>query len=539
MKTATHVPNAVMNPYQNVRQQKRLGIARWPLYALGAAFFLSLAAISASAAAPAAEPRPNILFIMVDEMRWDAMSCAGHPIVKTPHLDRLAAGGTRFEAAYTCAPVCVPSRYSFFTARYAHVHGSLGNEQPTRPGELFLPAILRHQGYQTAISGKLHFLPQDQEHGFNLFWSYGNEGPGILQSWPQYLRQKHGDNAKRLLDQPYPDDPLGRDIARLPYPKEDMQSFWITDRAMQFLDERDQQKPFFLFVSYLDPHSPSHLAEPYWSMFDPDGMPRPEIPDTIKKERAAAIAAGAWGPGPARSLIDDERMAQILTATYYAKVKVVDDNVGRLLAKLEQQGLDRNTIVVFTADHGNMLGDRGRWFKSLMYDGSSRIPLLIKAPAASPLAASFNQGKVVPQLVENIDVMPTLMEMAGSPLPAQPGFQGQSAVELVAGRDASWQNVAFAGLGTQMIRTPHYKLIKNRDAWELYDMVQDPRETRDLSADPAHAAALGDLQSRLEAWLADRPAAPVMEGVEKSQSAGPEKLAKPRAAKKKKKRTSQ
>ena len=472
-----------------------------------------------SVAQPAPASRPNILFIMVDEMRWDVMSCANHPMVKTPNLDSLARGGTRFAATYTCAPVCVPSRYSFFTSRYGHVHGSLGNSTPTQPGELFLPAILRHQGYQTAISGKLHFLPPERDHGFDCFWSYSHEGPGKLQNWPDFLEQKHGTQARRLLDQPYPNDPLGRDIGRLSYPKEDMQSFWITDRAVDFLHQRDQHKPFFLFVSYLDPHSPSHLAEPYWSMFDPKKMPAPKIPDAVKQERAAALKAGASGPGPARSLVDSEEMVQFLTATYFAKVTLVDDNVGRLLKEVEKLGLGSNTIIVFTADHGNMLGDRGRWFKGVMYEGSSRIPLMIKASAGSPYAASFNQGKTLQEIVENIDVMPTLMEMSGAPLPAQPGFQGKSLVNLVAGKDPQWKNVARAELGPKMIRTPQFKLIKTGATYELYDMLQDPKEEHDLAGEPAHAKELADLKGKMDTWLQESPAAPVMEGVERSQAA--------------------
>jgi choline-sulfatase len=472
--------------------------------------------IEAAQTTPAS--RPNILFIMVDEMRWDAMSCANHPIVKTPNLDNLARGGTRFAATYTCAPVCVPSRYSFFTSRYGHVHGSLGNATPTHPGELFLPAILRHQGYQTAISGKLHFLPSGQDHGFDSFRSYGHEGPGKLQNWPDFLAQKHGPQARQLLDQPYPNDPLGRDIGRLSYPKEDMQSFWITDRAVDFLHQRDQEKPFFLFVSYLDPHSPSHLAEPYWSMFDPKKMPAPKIPDEAKKTRAEALKAGASGPGPARSFVDSEAMVQFLTATYFAKIALVDDNVGRLLKEVDKLGLDKNTIIVFTADHGNMLGDRGRWFKGVMYEGSSRIPLLIKAPVASPLAGSFNQGKTLPEIVENIDVMPTLMEMSGAALPPDPGFQGKSLVNLVAGKDPHWKNVARAELGPKMIRTPQYKLIKTGATYELYDMIQDPKEERDLAGDPAQAKTLAELKEKMDTWQQENPPAPVMEGVEKSQA---------------------
>jgi arylsulfatase A-like enzyme len=467
---------------------------------------------------------------MVDEMRWNAMGCAGNSIVRTPNLDRLAREGTRFATAYTCAPVCVPSRYGCFTSRYAHVHGSTDNGTPPQPGQVLLSPLLQHYGYQTALSGKLHFLPSEQDYGFDYFWSFSNEGPGKLQRWPQYMDAQHGPGSARRLvpgSQPFPDDPLGRDLGKLPYPKEDSQTFWITDRAIDFLHQRDRQKPFFLFVSYLDPHSPSHLCEPYWSMYDAKGMPNPRIPESIRKERAEAVRSDARGGG--RHLIANEAMARALTAAYYAKVTMVDDNVGRLLQQVESMGLSDDTIIVFTADHGNMLGDHGRWFKGVMYEGSSRIPLLVKAPRRSALAAEFNRGKVVNEMVENIDVMPTLMEMIGRPLPAGAGFQGASLVNLAAGKETAWKTAIFAERGSMMVRTTQYKLIKNQERdirkgdsdYELYDLVKDPGEDVNLINDPACASVVKELKARLEAWQRDRPSPPVIEGVWTTRAAAP------------------
>lgn len=481
---------------------------------------LLLGLVTAGLAAQAAESspdRPNILFIMVDEMKWNVMSCTGHPIVKTPHLDRLAGEGTRFATAYTVAPICTPSRYSFFTGRYAHVHGATDNSTPTREPQVLLPTILQHAGYQTAISGKLHFLPANLDYDFDYFWSFSGEGPRKLPTWPQDVEQKHGRNAARKLEiQPFPDDPLGRDLGKLKYPKEDAQTFWITDRAVDFLRQRDRRKPFFLFVSYLDPHSPSHLCEPYWNMFEADQIPLPPTfkPDPSKPSQTAAN----------RHEVNDPTIVKAMLAAYYAKVTMVDDNVGRLLAQLSELGLAENTLIVFTADHGNMLGDLNRWFKGVMYEGSTRIPLLIKAPGTSRFAAQFNRGKVVSNIVENIDVMPTLCELAGVPLPSQ-GIQGRSLTKLVAGTEPDWKELAFAERGSSMVRTAQYKFIKNAKknerggAAELYDLTKDPLETNNLAGDPAHAATLQELAARLEAWQKDIPPVPVIEGV-KPQASG-------------------
>jgi choline-sulfatase len=450
---------------------------------------------------------------MVDEMKWNVMGCAGHTMVKTPHLDQLAREGTRFASAFTVAPICTPSRYSFFTSRYAHVHGATDNSTPTREPQVLLPAILKHAGYQTAISGKLHFIPDNLDYSFDHFWSFANEGPHRLPTWPEDVEKKHGRGAARRLDvQPFADDPLGRDLGKLTYPKEDSQTFWITDRAVDFLRQRDKEKPFFLFVSYLDPHSPSHLCEPYWKMFDAEKVP---LPPSFQQDASKSSATATN-----RHEVNDPQIVKAMTAAYFAKVTMVDDNVGRLLGQLGEMGLADHTLIVFTADHGNMLGDLNRWFKGAMYEGSTRIPLLMKAPSASPFAASFNRGAVVSNIVESIDVMPTLCEMAGVPLPAQ-GIQGRSMTKLVAGTEKDWKECAFAERGSSMVRTAQYKFIHNAKKnerhgggeVELYDLIKDPLETNNIAADPAHAAIVKQLAAQLEAWQKDLPPVPVIEGV--------------------------
>ena len=485
-------------------------------------FFL-LAGLLVVHGAIAAE-RPNLLLIMVDEMRADAMSCAGHAIVKTPHLDRLAREGTRFATAFTVAPICTPSRYSHFSGRYAHVHGATDNDTPPREPQLLLPALLKHSGYQTALSGKLHFIPNDRAYAFDSFWSFGNEGPGLLPRWPEEVEKKNGrGSARRVVDQPFPDDPLGQDLGRLTYPKEDAQTFWITDRSLDFLRQRRADQPFFLFTSYLDPHSPSHLCEPYWNMFKADDMP---LPATFHVDPNAPSRTGEN-----RHVVNDPRIVKALTAAYYAKVAMVDDNVGRLLAGLEASGQASNTLVVFTADHGNMLGDLNRWFKGAMYEGSVRIPLIIKAPPGSPYAATFNRGRVISNIVQNIDLMPTLCEMAGVGLPAA-GIQGHSLVGLVTGTDTGRAEVAYAERGCKMVRTAQYKLVLNdghsrrhsAGDCELYDLAADPGETNNVIADPARAGVVADLKARLSAWEQDLPPAPAMAGVEMSPTgANPER----------------
>ncbi|MDR2706094.1 MAG: sulfatase-like hydrolase/transferase [Planctomycetaceae bacterium] len=475
-------------------------------------FFVIFATFSAKAA-----ERPNVLFIMVDEMRADALGIATEKSAyQTPTLDRLASEGTRFTQAYTVAAVCVSSRYSFFTSRYSHVHGATNNNISIRTAQILLPSILKHLGYQTAISGKLHFHPSDQDYDFDYFWSFTNEGPKKLETWLQYLTAKHGNVARQTTEKPFPNDPLGGDLGKLPYPKEDTQSFWITDRAIEFFNIRDKSKPFFLFVSYLEPHSPSHLAEPYWSQYEQAREKTELSPTFVPNKEPAPNRNNVSRPG--RHWVSDPNIAKAMTAAYHVKVKHIDDCIERLLDGLKNAGLEKNTLIIFTSDHGNMLGDHNRWFKGVPYEGSARIPLIIKAPQNSSYAETFNRGKIVQELVESIDVMPTILDVVGKPLPADPGFQGKSLTQLVAGKTDDWKNIVFSERTGIFVRSGKYKLIQHDPAtgnqYELYDLETDPLETKNLSNDPALKTVLEELKQKLETWQKDDPAVPKYPGLE-------------------------
>jgi arylsulfatase A-like enzyme len=464
--------------------------------------FLATAAGASPALRGAARARPNILFIMVDEMRWDAMGCERHPVVKTPHLDRLARDGVRFAHTYTVSPVCSPSRASAFTGRYAHVHGVTANGIPAHNGEIFLPSILKHHGYHTAIAGKLHYTPRRFDYGFDQFWSFSSEGPAPELGYNEYLRKKHGSPGKWPIVPgtcPWPDDPLGRDVGLFRYPEEDFETDWITARSLEYLrSRRSQSQPWFLFTSYLKPHSPSVEPEPYFSMYDPTQMPLPKLPSNAKAARAAVRDRQR------RHYVHDEQMMRVMSAKYYGAITHVDRHVGQLLAELETLGMADNTLVLFTADHGNMLGDKGRWFKGLQYEGSARIPLLWRGPKGAP----ENGGRVVNQVVENTDLTPSILETAGIDTP--PGVQGRSFLGLARGADARWKNRCFSQLRGGMLVEGSFKLIDNSldgsGPFELYDLESDPREDRDLAADAKQRERLDSMRKRLVAWREDRPA---------------------------------
>jgi arylsulfatase A-like enzyme len=472
---------------------------------------LLLGASGLAAAQSQTSRRPNILWLMADEFRSDAMHCAGHPVVSTPHLDRIAREGVRFSNTYTVSPVCSPSRASAFSGRYAHIHGVTTNQMPANNGEIFLPSILKHYGYHTAMSGKLHFVPRRFDFGFDQFWSFAAEGPTPEKGYQAFLKEKYGSPAKFPIVPgtcPWPDDPLGHDVGVFRHQPQDFESEWIADRALEYLRSRkESQQPWFLYTSFLRPHSPSVLPKKYFDMYDPDKVPIFKLPANAHQMRTEANEARK------RHLIDDERMERVMTAKYLGAITNVDDNIGRIFAELERLGMMDNTIILFSADHGNMLGERAQWFKGVQYDGSARIPLLWRGPKGAP----ENTGRVEERVIENVDFTPTLLEAAGIPVPE--GMQGKSFLKLARGRDPQWKDRCFSQLRTGMVRSHQWKLIDNSlnlsGDLELYDMKNDPHEARNLAADPKHRDLVAELKSQMTKIRAERPAPVKIAGMPK------------------------
>jgi arylsulfatase A-like enzyme len=463
-----------------------------------------LAATAAVPAALSAAPkRPNILFIMVDEMRWDAMGCEKHPVVETPNLDKLAAQGVRFANSYTVSPVCSPARACVFTGRHAHVNGVTTNGVPANEGEIFLPTILKHHGYQTAIAGKLHYTPRRFDYGFDQFWTFSTEGPTPEIGYVEYLKKTHGSPAKWPIVPgtcPWPDDPLGRDVGLFKYKREDFETEWITDRSIDYLRSRksNPQQPWFLFTSYLKPHSPSVEPQPWFGKYDPAAMPIPKLPPNARETRAAQQGRSK------RHYVDNEQMVRVMTALYYAAISHVDQQVGRILTELDRLGMADDTLVLFTADHGNMLGDRGRWFKGLQYDGSARVPLLWRSPKGS----RRNGGRVIEEVIENTDLMPTIFDAAAIPVPER--VQGRSFLKLVSGPDSTWKNRCYSQLRSGMYLQDGFKLIDNSldgagGSYELYDLRNDPQEQRNLAGEAKSRDRVQAYLKNIREWRADQP----------------------------------
>jgi arylsulfatase A-like enzyme len=477
-------------------------------------------------AAWAADRRPNILFLVADEFRHDCLGAAAHPIVKTPNLDALARAGMRLSRAYVAAPVCSPSRATLFTGRYPQVHGVTTNNMPFAPGEVVLPDILHAHGYTTGIVGKLHLQNYEGWFDYDRIDTEGNSA-----AYRAFLKA-----AGRALDGPpntaaVPGSLVkpGKTPLRVGtsvLPEDVFPEAWEADQAIDFIRrQQGRDKPFFLYVSMLKPHSEFVIPAPFDKMYPAFEMPLPAtfkpgiaLPADFRTAaddpavKAKSAARRKDGPGSAaRTFINDPELLREVIAHYYGAVTMVDKQMGRVLAALAEAGFADDTIVVFTADHGNMLGERNRMFKGVMYEASARVPMLYRAPGIRP-------GRTSDVIIDNATVMPTLLELAGLPVPA--GVQGTSIAPLLRGDGAaSAPGVAYSYLRDKMVRKGDWKLIvplegpdrpvaRRRGGTttsELYNLAADPAEQVNLYDKPEAAAAQRELTTLMETWLAQKP----------------------------------
>ncbi len=444
--------------------------------------------------------RPNILWICTDQQRFDTLGCYGNSWVKTPNLDRLAASGTRFDAAYCQNPLCTPSRASFLSGRYPRTARARQNGQCLPADEVLVTRILGEAGYSCGLSGKLHLSACDprvcpvRERRINdgyseFYWSHHPDG-----HWPK------GDYNEWLRDQ-------GLKYGRQSFEKskyvetsmapEFHQTTWCAQKAIDFIEEEAQSNfPWLFSVNIYDPHHPfdppEEYLKPYLEKLDQIPLPNyveGELEDKPIFQRIDHT--GAYGGQkelyPFNKMSDDDH--RLIRAAYWAMCDLVDAQVGRMLDALERSGQRENTIVIFMSDHGEMLGDHGIYLKGPhFYEPATRVPLLISWPG-------HIKAQVSPALVELVDLAPTLLEAAGLPIHA--GMQGQSLWSLLTGQVAANKHrdsVYCEHYGTThhapdkasayatMIRTERHKLVAfhGQQGGELYDLKRDPKETRNL-----------------------------------------------------------
>ena len=477
--------------------------------------FLSAAA-GGLLSAPAFGQRkpPNVLLLMSDQHKPRALGVDGDPMARTPHLDALARSGVRFDSAYCSNPVCVPSRASLLTGLYTHNHRAYNNATPW-PFEIDTIAHhFRRAGYMTGLIGKMHFVDA-QTHGFdyrldfNDWWQYlgpktklyaeelgrPNSGSGMPQI--DSLWQDAGDPWKgvRELDARKGSVHVGR-VSKLA--EADHFESFVARESVRFLRNHGQ-RPFFLIGSFLKPHDPFMPAERFAAMYRPEEM---RLPRTWGKVDLNAV------PREIRNSIQNNRptpelaaqdAAKLRIALYYANLAQMDDALGRVLAALRELNLENDTIVVYTTDHGEMLGEHGLWQKFVFYESSVGVPLIFRVPGTR------TPGARCAAHVSQVDVLPALAELCGVSLSGK--LDGASLASLLREPAQRADRTVFAEFA---LRTPNAKYMVRRGPWkysyyvsdmpELYNLAEDPGEMRNLALSAGHKGTLDQMHQTLLDW---------------------------------------
>jgi arylsulfatase A-like enzyme len=446
--------------------------------------------------------RPNILIIYTDQQRWDALGVNGNLDIQTPNLDRLAGQGANFDHFFVQNPVCMPSRVSFLTGQYPSTLGITHMGVPVPPETLTLPRMLRPYGYRSANIGKLHFLPHANRDHRVPYPDYGfdhleiADEPGVYEdAYRAWVRRVASDQLDYLSVGLPPttsvwyktmgvQDTVKHPTTRgrfdfkgaIPFPGDESvtHSAFVAEQTIEFLGQQRPEQPFLCIAGFYSPHSPWVVPQRYLDMYDPTTFSLPTYPPEVEAQRSD----------------DHFPEAQLRSARhgYYAMVTEVDHHVGRILDQLDQQGLADNTIVLFTSDHGEWLGEHLRYGKG--YPGAdvvSRVPLIVRWPTG--LVAP---GRTVSDIVEAVDVMPTLLELVG--IQILPHLQGHSfspalISEAFQGRGSALMEHA----GWKTLRTEGYRYLIHTDGREcLWELKRDPGEYHDISADPAYATILAE-----------------------------------------------
>lgn len=452
----------------------RVRVACRPLLLPTLAACAALAApVACAAAAEAPAGRPNILFIMTDQHTSGALGCAGNPHVKTPNLDRLAARGVRFTRSYVANPLCVPSRASIFSSRTPHalaIYGNTMDAELHRKGVPTMGELFQAAGYETAYAGKWHV------HA--AFPAYmGRQIPGFTVLPLGGSDPRQGD--KRTEQKSPQCDPH------------------IAAAAIQFLHQPHRQ-PFLLTVSLLNPHDICEFGR--YEGFRKPQLPTDEsvLPPAPRNLRDSAPLPSALDDDLAEHAERTELEWRQYLWVYHRLVESSDQLIGRILDALDQAGLASSTIVVFTSDHGDMLGAHGMVSKQKLYEESVAVPLVIAAPGTTPAVDQRH-------LVGGIDILPTFLDYAG--IAAPESLEGRSLKPLVEGRPTAWREWIAAetfGPEARMIRTDRYKYIAfaaGQRREQFFDEAQDPGELRNLVADPAVAAELERHRRLLAEWM--------------------------------------
>jgi len=449
------------------------------------------------------ESQPNLLVILTDDHRFDALGFLGHPFLETPHLDRLAAEGVHFANAVVTTSLCSPSRASILTGLFAHNHGVVDNYNPIPEGLVYFPAYLQEGGYETAFIGKWHMggMIDHPQPGFDHWIAFKGQGvyfadPSQAKAKGRYVPQVSRDgfniNGDRVAQEGYITDEL-------------------TGFATDWIDERDGDKPWMLYLSHKAVHADFLPSNRHAGCYEDEPWERPkswfEMPEAFHD-----VPAWVRNQRNSRHGVEFAYYTDLDLETYYKRycetIRAVDDSTGLLLKLLEERGELDDTVILYLGDNGFLFGEHGLIDKRCAYDASVRIPMLLRYPR------EVEGGQTLSQVVANIDVAPTLLDFAGIAIPDH--FDGRSMKALVTGESGEWRDYLlyeyYWERNYPQTPTMHavlgerYKYIRHHGVWDidaLYDRENDPGERHNLIHDPDHAEIVEELNRRLFELLAE------------------------------------
>jgi uncharacterized sulfatase len=455
------------------------------------------------ALAPFAPPKtkPNVLWVMADDQNTH-LGCYGHPVI-SPNIDSLARSGTRFEHAYCQYPLCNPARSSLLTGRRPLTTKVLDNGTWFRdfnvlPDVVTLPQHFRQNGYWTASAGKVFHVGDDPS------WDVVDRRTGrVPNPRPRPERQQTYEQHRHWLD--------GLSPAALEDRKktmdcwvategdgEDLQDYKIASTAIQYLENRRKDQPFFVAAGFLKPHAPFIAPKKYFDLYDPASMKLPA--DFTSNPEANLSKSLSYRPNADIFIKRDPtpELAREAIAGYHAATSFMDAQVGRVLAALDRLHLRENTLIIYCVDHGWFLGEKGLFAKESLFEPAMHVPLIFSAPW-------IQGGKVCQRPIEWTDVYPTLCELCG--LPLSEGLEGKSLAELVKNPTAPWERPAYSYMRWgnvigRSLRTQRYRYTEwdhGKLGKEMFDHQTDPGEMHDLASDPKHAQTAAKLKSLLAA----------------------------------------
>lgn len=516
----------------------------------------------------------NILFIMCDQLRADYLSCYGHPFLETPNIDRIAERGVLFENAYCQAPLCGPSRASFYTGRYMASHGALANEDPLKLGELTLGDYLQDLDYRNILVGKseargnqdalsrLQIERSSKEAqrlaqgGFDHFEHFAGIYPDQIVpedlAYNTYLRSKgyNGENpwegwANSAFDEE------GKKVSgwqmrnsNLPaaVAEEHSETAYTTDCALEFLSTVDEGERWCLHLSYIKPHWPYLAPAPYHSLYTKDHI-LPAVRNSAELINAHPVLKAFQEQTYSRNFSRDKVRQRVIPA-YMGMIKQIDDHLGRVFDKLKSMDIIDSTLIVFTSDHGDYLGDHWLGEKDLFHEPSVRIPLIVCDPDAQ---VKQTRGTVNDEFVEAVDILPTIVEFAGGKICKQ-RMEGKSLLSYTRSitnpdelREYAISQIDFSDRGPRislnlhpydcrahMIRSKKWKyIIHEKFRPQLFDLINDPEEFNDLGNSPEHKSIRQEMHEQFFTWFRNRLIRTEMEhdflfemGVERDEKMG-------------------